>query len=187
MHRHRNVALYYEKKHLVIVTRRGTAPRRQPGSASAAEGSSQYLLAPSTRRRRYRLRRRRSHSVHDERHDHRRSEHPAPSMTDTTNHRSERGREQRVAVIVTVIGVAHFLVPRIFDPINRVGFAEHARMFTYINGAIETTIGVMMANPRMSRQLTIVSACYVIHLTSNIVRNQVRIRHGGGHGSRWLG
>lgn len=108
-------------------------------------------------------------------------------MTDTTTRRSERGRERCVAVIVTVIGVAHFLVPRIFDPINRLGFAEHARMFTYINGAIETTIGVMMANPRTRRQSTIVSACYAIHLTSNIVRNQVRIRRGGSHGSQWLG
>lgn len=106
-------------------------------------------------------------------------------MIDITTRCSESGREQRLAVIVTVIGVSHFLVPRIFDPVNRLGFAEHARMFTYINGAVETTIGVMMANPRMSRQLTIVSACYVIHLTSNIVRNQVRIRRGGSHGSRW--
>lgn len=104
-------------------------------------------------------------------------------MTDTMTRRSERGREQCVAVIVAVIGVAHFFVPRFFDPINRLGFAEHARMFTYINGAIETTIGVMMANPRMSRQLTIVSACYVIHLTTNIVRNQVRIRRGGSQGA----
>lgn len=108
-------------------------------------------------------------------------------MTDTTARRSDRAREQCVGVIVTVIGVAHFVVPRFFDPINRVGFGEHARMFTYINGAIETTIGVMMANPRMSRQLTIVSACYVIHLTNNIVHNQVRIRHGCSQGSRGLG
>ena len=108
-------------------------------------------------------------------------------MKNTTTRRSERGRERCLAVIVAVIGVAHFLVPRIFDPINRLGFAEHARMFTYINGAIETTIGVMMANPRTKRQSTIVSACYVIHLTSNIVRNQVRIRRGGSHGSQWLG
>jgi uncharacterized membrane protein len=108
-------------------------------------------------------------------------------MTDTITRRSERGREQYIAVIVTAIGVAHFLVPRIFDPINRPGFAEHARLFTYINGAIETTIGVMMANPRTRQQLTIVSSCYAIHLTSNIVRNQVRIRRGGSHGSQWLG
>ena len=108
-------------------------------------------------------------------------------MTDTPTRGSERGRERCVAVIVTVIGVAHFLVPRIFDPVNRLGFAEHARMFTYINGAIETTIGVMMANPRTRRQSIIVSACYAIHLTSNIVRNQVWIRRGGSHGSQWLG
>ena len=108
-------------------------------------------------------------------------------MTDTTARRSDRAREQCVGVIVTVIGVAHFVVPRFFDPINRLGFAEHARMFTYINGAIETTIGVMMASPRTKRQLTIVCACYAIHLTTNIVRNQVRIRRGCSQGSRWLG
>lgn len=102
-------------------------------------------------------------------------------MGDNITCRSGSGREQSVAVIaiVIVIGVAHFLVPRIFDPINRFGFAEHARMFTYINGAIETTIGVMMANPRTRRQSATGSACYVIHLTSNIVRNQFRMWRGG--------
>ncbi|OCB35580.1 hypothetical protein A5676_23610 [Mycobacterium malmoense] len=108
-------------------------------------------------------------------------------MTDKTTRRWGRGREQRVAVVVIVIGVAHFLVPRIFDPINRLGFAEHARMFTYINGAIETTIGVMMANPRTKRLSAVVSACYVIHLTSNVVRSQLRIQRGGSRRSRWLG
>lgn len=108
-------------------------------------------------------------------------------MTDKTTRRWGRGREQRVAVVVIVIGVAHFLVPRIFAPINRLGFAEHARMFTYINGAIETTIGAMMANPRTRRLSAVVSACYVIHLTSNVVRSQFRIQRGGSRESRWLG
>ncbi len=66
-------------------------------------------------------------------------------------------------------------------------FTYITRMFTYINGAIETTIGVMMANPRIRRQSTIVSACYVLYLTSNVARNQGWIQRGGGRGSRRLG
>lgn len=99
-------------------------------------------------------------------------------MSNNTTRRSQRTREQNVAAIVIVVGVAHFLIPRIFDPINSFGSADHARMFTYINGAIETMIGLMMANARTRRHSAVVSACYVIYLTSNIGRNQIRMWRG---------
>ncbi|AFJ38032.1 MULTISPECIES: hypothetical protein [Mycobacterium] len=99
-------------------------------------------------------------------------------MSNNATRLLRRTREQNVAAIVIVVGVAHFLVPRIFVPINSFGSADHARIFTYINGAIETMIGLMMANPRTRRQSAVVSACYVIYLTSNIGRNQIRTWRG---------
>jgi hypothetical protein len=71
-------------------------------------------------------------------------------MTDTNTRGLRAGRYQGLAVVA--IGISHFLVPRAFDPINRLGFPEHPRKFTYINGAIETMIGVLMAVPRSRRQ-----------------------------------
>ena len=94
-------------------------------------------------------------------------------MTESPHSRSPAGGYQALAVVA--IGVLHFLVPSAFDPINRLGFPGHARRFTYINGAIETMIGVLMARPRTHRQLVAVSVCYVIYLTGNIIRARTEI------------
>jgi uncharacterized membrane protein len=80
-----------------------------------------------------------------------------------------------------LIGVAHFLVPRIFDPFNRLGFPNHARTFTYINGAIETTIGALLLRPHTRRPVTVVSACYITYLTISILHTQLRMRRGDGN------
>jgi uncharacterized membrane protein len=81
-------------------------------------------------------------------------------------------RSRPLAVIV--IGLAHFVVPSVFDPINRVGFPDRPRTFTYINGAIETLIGVLMAVPRTQKASNVVSVCYVVYLMANIVRTRAR-------------
>lgn len=94
-------------------------------------------------------------------------------MSDSTTRGLRAGRYQGLAVIA--IGISHFLVPSAFDPINRLGFPDHPRRFTYINGAIETVIGVLMALPRTRRQLAVVSVCYVIYLTGNIIRTRTGI------------
>lgn len=64
------------------------------------------------------------------------------------------------------------MFPKVFDPINRLGFPHHARTFTYINGAVETVLGAMMASPRTHRHSGILSIGYVGYLTANIVRTQ---------------
>jgi uncharacterized membrane protein len=94
-------------------------------------------------------------------------------MTDTHTHGHQVRRYQGLAVVA--IGISHFLVPSVFDPVNRLGFPEHPRRFTYINGVIETLIGVLMAFPRARRQSAVVSVCYVIYLSGNIIRTQAEI------------
>jgi uncharacterized membrane protein len=89
-------------------------------------------------------------------------------MHDTTRHGSASHRYRAGAVIA--IGLSHFLWPRLFDPINKLGFPDHPRRYTYINGAIETSIGVLMAQPQTRSLSTIVSACYATYLTGNIIR-----------------
>jgi uncharacterized membrane protein len=74
--------------------------------------------------------------------------------------------------VVTAIGLAHFVVPSVFDPINRLGFPDRPRTFTYVNGGIETLIGATMAFPRTRRWSLIISACYVVHLTTNFARQR---------------
>lgn len=91
---------------------------------------------------------------------------------------TDTARSRRLGLSTSLIGVAHFVVPRVFDPINRLGFPNHARTFTYVNGALETMIGVFMAGPRTRRLSKVVSGCYVTYLTSAVLLTQVRTRRG---------
>ncbi|WP_102417355.1 hypothetical protein [Mycobacterium sp. 4858] len=100
-------------------------------------------------------------------------------MADIDN-RSAHTR-QALGLLSSSIGVAHFLVPRIFDPINRLGFPNHARTFTYVNGAIETALGVVLLRTHTRRPTAVLSTCYLTYLTINILRTQLRTRRGDGH------
>lgn len=100
-------------------------------------------------------------------------------MTDIDT-RSARTR-QALGLLGGMIGVAHFLVPRIFDPINRLGFLNHARTFTYINGAIETALGVLLLRAHTRRPVTVLSACYITYLTISTLYTQLRMRRGDAH------
>lgn len=88
----------------------------------------------------------------------------------------------RTAAAVSV-GLAHFLAPRVFEPFNRLGFPRHARAFTYINGGIETTLGILAAIPRTRRHAHALGLCYVGYLMTCIVATQLRSRRDVGRDS----
>ncbi|MGV0791505.1 MauE/DoxX family redox-associated membrane protein [Mycolicibacterium sp. XJ1819] len=95
-------------------------------------------------------------------------------MTDVDTARSR----QLLGLMVSLIGAAHFVVPRLFDPVNRLGFPTRARTFTYVNGGLETLLGLLMAVPRTRRLSMAVSACYVTYLTVAIVLAQLSGHRG---------
>jgi len=94
---------------------------------------------------------------------------------------------QALGLLGGLIGVAHFLVPRIFDPFNRLGFPNHARTFTYINGAIETTLGALLLRPQTRRPVAVLSGCYITYLTISILHTQLRMPRGDGHAVQQAG
>lgn len=77
-------------------------------------------------------------------------------------------------LVVTGIGVSHFIWPQWFDSINRLGFPENPRRFVYINGTVETTIGLLMTYPPTRKLSLALSAAYVVHLGGNVIRAQLR-------------
>ncbi|WP_231968744.1 MULTISPECIES: hypothetical protein [unclassified Mycobacterium] len=77
-------------------------------------------------------------------------------------------------------GLAHFLAPSVFEPFNRLAFPRHARAFTYINGGIETTLGILAALPRTRLHAYTLGVCYLAYLTTCIVATQVRSRRFSG-------
>lgn len=69
-------------------------------------------------------------------------------------------------------GVAHFAKPELFESITEQAFASKSRELIYINGGIETALGLRLA-VRKTRKLAIVGAVgYLIYLAGNVARNR---------------
>lgn len=81
-------------------------------------------------------------------------------------------REWRVLVgaVVVAIGLAHFVFPAYFDPINKIAFPEHPRRYTYINGGFETLIGITLLEARKRNRWKVAAVAYVSYLLLNLVR-----------------
>ncbi|CAM2803556.1 hypothetical protein BST27_04180 [Mycobacterium intermedium] len=72
--------------------------------------------------------------------------------------------------LVVGIGLAHFVFPAYFDPINKIAFPEHPRRYTYINGGFETLIGLTLLEARERNRWKVVGLAYVSYLLLNLVR-----------------
>ncbi|WP_310784555.1 hypothetical protein [Mycobacterium sp. Z3061] len=85
------------------------------------------------------------------------------------------------------IGLAHFAAPQVFEPFNRLGFPHNARTFTYINGGIETTLGILTTAPRTRRHAKAFGLCYIGYLATCIITTQARLRRHLSRDSRAIG
>ena len=74
------------------------------------------------------------------------------------------------------IGLAHFAFPASFDPINEMAFPARPRRYTYINGGIETAMGLTLMSPAPPSVFKALSAGYVCYLLGNLVRARIACR-----------
>jgi uncharacterized membrane protein len=69
-------------------------------------------------------------------------------------------------------GVAHFVKPEAFEDVTRQAFPRDTRRHVYIDGGIETAIGLGLASPK-TRKLAVVGLLgYGAYLAGNVVRNR---------------
>lgn len=79
----------------------------------------------------------------------------------------------RISVIgaaLAATGLAHFVKPAVFEPLTRTAFPNNPRRATYVNGGIETALGVGLAVPQTRRIAVAGLAGYVGWLGFNAVR-----------------
>jgi uncharacterized membrane protein len=70
------------------------------------------------------------------------------------------------------VGLAHFVSPRLFDSMTAQAFPKDTRQHTYIDGGIETALGLGLAVPK-TRKLALIGALgYVAYLAGNVARNR---------------
>ncbi len=69
-------------------------------------------------------------------------------------------------------GLAHFTSPQLFDGITKQAFPRDTRKHLYINGGIETALGLGLS-ARKTRPLAIVGLIgYGAYLAGNVARNR---------------
>jgi uncharacterized membrane protein len=69
-------------------------------------------------------------------------------------------------------GIAHFVAPQMFDSITRPAFPRNTRNFIYVNGGIETAVGLGLAVQKTRKAAVLGLVGYVSYLVANSVRNR---------------
>ena len=69
-------------------------------------------------------------------------------------------------------GLVHFFVPQLFEGMTKAAFPTDTRAHVYIDGGIETAVGLGLA-AQQTRKLAIIGLIgYLVYLAGNAVRNR---------------
>ncbi len=69
-------------------------------------------------------------------------------------------------------GVAHFVVPQLFEGLTKPAFPSNTRQHVYIDGGIETAVGLGLAAQQTRKLALIGLAGYLLYLIGNVVHNR---------------
>jgi uncharacterized membrane protein len=73
---------------------------------------------------------------------------------------------------LAAVGLSHFTSPQLFDRITKVAFPRNTRQRVYIDGGVETALGLGLSSAK-TRPLAIVGTIgYVAYLAGNAARNR---------------
>ena len=89
-----------------------------------------------------------------------------------TNARKHSSLAKIAGLAVAGVGLSHFTSPQLFDGITKQAFPRNSRQHLYVNGGIETALGLGLSAAK-TRPLAIVGAIgYVAYLAGNAARNR---------------
>ena len=70
------------------------------------------------------------------------------------------------------VGVAHFVKPELFDDVTGQAFPRETRKHVYIDGGIETAIGLGLASAKTRKLAVLGLLGYGAYLAGNVARNR---------------
>ena len=73
---------------------------------------------------------------------------------------------------VAGIGLSHFTSPQLFDGITKQAFPRNSRQHLYINGGIETALGLGLSSAKTRPTAVVGTIGYVAYLAGNAARNR---------------
>jgi uncharacterized membrane protein len=73
---------------------------------------------------------------------------------------------------VAGIGLSHFTSPQVFEGITKQAFPRDSRQHLYINGGIETALGLGLSSAKTRPTAVVGTIGYVAYLAGNAARNR---------------
>jgi uncharacterized membrane protein len=85
----------------------------------------------------------------------------------------ENSRAATVAGLVLAgAGVSHFVAPALYEGLTKPAFPTDTRRHVYIDGAIETAVGLGIASPKTRKPALVGLVAYLLYLAGNVARNR---------------
>ena len=75
-------------------------------------------------------------------------------------------------LILAVTGLSHFVVPQAYQKLTEPAFPNDTRKHIYIDGAIETAVGLGIAAPQTRKFALAGLVAYLLYLGANVARNR---------------
>jgi uncharacterized membrane protein len=75
-------------------------------------------------------------------------------------------------VVVAVTGLSHFVRPELFESATKSAFPDNTLQHTYIDGGIETAIGLALVVPKTRKLALAGLVAYGAYLGANVARNR---------------
>ncbi len=73
---------------------------------------------------------------------------------------------------VATVGLTHFVTPDAYASITEAAFPDNIRRHTYVDGGIETLIGVGLTAARTRKAALVGLSAYAVYLGVSILRNR---------------
>lgn len=73
---------------------------------------------------------------------------------------------------VAATGLSHFVRPELYESVSAQAFPNNTLQHTYINGGIETAIGLALVAPKTRKLAVAGLLAYGAYLGANIARNR---------------
>lgn len=75
-------------------------------------------------------------------------------------------------IVLALAGASHFVAPQIYEGLTKSAFPTDTRQHVYIDGGIETAVGLGLA-VRKTRKLAVLGLLgYLLYLAGNVARNR---------------
>ncbi|WP_460356197.1 hypothetical protein [Mycobacterium sp. ZZG] len=85
----------------------------------------------------------------------------------------ENSRAATIAgLLLAGAGVSHFVAPALYEGLTKPAFPTDTRQHVYIDGGIETAVGLGLAYPKTRKLALFGLVGYLLYLAGNVARNR---------------